>query len=445
MQSYAEWAVEEHLANELQKALDKDIKKNKNWPFSNAISKSTRNKILNLSMTTSPRYKALKKQGLSDSEIEENFNTKTKLKVFDWKSKKHLKEVEMTPMDSIKYHLSILKASLVAIDPHTGYVKAYVGGPDYKLFKYDYATQAKRQVGSTIKPFVYASAIESGALTPCDEAPMIKYCLDLENGTQWCPGGEKELDGTMTPVYFGLAASSNPFTAYVVKKMGGKNERVVEYFKKMGIENSTLKPVPSLALGTCDLSVMELTSAHALFSDYGMYHKPITVLRIEDRNGKTIWEADVQVTQVMSKTSAFEVLKMMKGVTGVKRPADGKAGGTARRLRFDRPYAFNGVLAGKTGTTQNNMDGWFVGHTPDLVTGVWVGCESQAVRFNSTYYGQGANTGLPIWGYFMKKVYADKSIKINKGDFNPPYDGQPTSIECQEKQDLWGNSWPAGW
>jgi len=431
MQKHAEWAMKEHLSKELQAALDKNIKKNKNYPYSNSIGSTTANLYLQQEIKGSTRYKRLKKAGLSEKAITKNFNTETDLVIFDWDAKRHRKHVQMTPLDSIKYHLKVLRAGLVSIDPHTGYVKAYVGGPDFRFFKYDYASTAKRQVGSTIKPFVYAAAIESGVLDACTEAPMIRYCIDLEDGKQWCPGGEKDYDEVSTPAYFGLANSSNPFTCHVINKMGGKNTRVVEYFDKMGIKNKSIKAIPSLGLGVCDLSVIEMTSAHAVFTDNGFYHEPITILRIEDSNGNLIWEVEPVIKEVMNKNHAYEVLRMMKGVTGVTRPADGKRGGTARRLRASgRPYKFAGIMAGKTGTTQSNADGWFIGHTPDLVTGVWVGCDSRAVRFSSTALGQGANTALPIWGYYMQKVYKDKKIKISHKDFPPIHPGDPTKIEC---------------
>ena len=434
LQKHAEWAVTEHLSKELQAALDKNVAKNKNSPISNDFSTKQANATLKREMKNSGRYYNLKQEGFSEVDIEKNFNQKTTLTVFDWASKNHKKKVEMTPMDSIKYHMKVLRAGLVSIDPQTGHIKAYVGGPDYTFFKYDYASQAKRQVGSTIKPFVYGAAIESGVLDACYETELIKYCVSLENGTSWCPGNEKELDGIITPLYFGLANSSNPFTAFVVNKMEGSNSRTVDYFNKMGIKSASLKDVPSLALGSCNLSVLEMTSAHAIFSDLGMYHAPVSILRIEDANGSVIWEGTPKIAKVMTTETAFEILKIMKGVTGVTRPADGKRGGTAQRLRASgRAYQFAGIMAGKTGTTQNNTDGWFIGHTPDLVTGVWVGCDNPQVRFSSTSLGQGANTGLPIWGYYMQKVYADKSIKINKGDFTPPYAGQTTKVECAKK------------
>ncbi len=444
MQEYAEWAVNEHLSKQLQEELDKNIEKNKNYPFDNNVSSKKASDYLMAEMKKSDRYKNLKSLGWTDSKIEENFNKITTLTVFDWASPKHTKEVEMTPMDSIKYHLKVLRVGLVSLDPKTGFIKAYVGGPDFSFFQFDYTSQAQRQVGSTIKPFVYAAAIEAGVITPCTEIPYIEYCIELENGKQWCPAGE-DYDGTMTPMFFGLANSSNPVTAYVINKMGGKNTRVVKYLSNMGMKNSSVKEYPSLGLGVCDQSVIDMTAAHTVFSSQGKYHKPIAILRIEDANGKVLYESNVKTKEIMSKEVAFDVLKMMKGVTGAKRPADGKWGGTGSRLRNSKnDYYFNRTMAGKTGTTQGNTDGWFIGHTPSLVTGVWVGCDHSKVHFKSTKYGQGANTSLPIWGYYMKKVYADKSIKLNRGDFNPPVVGATTIIECIkdttiiEDVDPWG-------
>jgi penicillin-binding protein 1A len=441
MQEHAEWAVQEHLSTTLQQQLDDNIKDNKNYPFSNSVSSKNAEKYLQAAMVNSDRYKKLKLLGWTDSKIEENFNQITKLTVFDWTSKNHSKEVEMTPMDSIKYHMKVLRAGLVSLDPKTGFIKAYVGGPDFSYFKYDYATISKRQVGSTIKPFVYAAGIESGVITACTEIPYIEYCIDLEDGKQWCPSGEN-FDGVLTPMYFGLANSSNPITAYVINKTGGNNQRVVKYLDKMGMKNSSVKAYPSLGLGVCDQSVMDMTAAHCVFTSKGKYHKPIAILRIEDASGKVLYESNVQTKEVMDANTAFEVLKMMKGVSGVQRPADGKWGGTAARLRSSKyPYQFNGTMAGKTGTTQDNTDGWFVGHTPDLVTGVWVGCDHSKVHFKSTKYGQGSNTGAPIWGYYMSRVYKDKDIKISHGDFSPIHPGEPTVIECIKDSTVIEDPW----
>ena len=430
MQKHAEWAVQEHLSHTLQEQLDENIKDNKNYPFSNSVSSKNVEKYLLSEMKKSDRYIKLKALGWTDSKIEKHFNEVTTLTVFDWASKNHDKTVEMTPLDSIKYHLKVLRAGLVSIDPKTGFIKAYVGGPDFSYFKYDYATTAKRQVGSTIKPFVYAAGIEAGVITPCTEIPYIEYCIDLEDGKRWCPSGEN-YDGILTPMYYGLANSSNPITAYVINKSGGNNQRVVNYLDKMGMRNASVKAYPSLGLGTCDQSVMDMTAAHCVFTSKGKYHKPISILRIEDASGKVLYESNVQTKEVMDAQTAFDVLKMMKGVTGVKRPADGKSGGTASRLRNkSNPYQFTGTMAGKTGTTQDNTDGWFIGHTPDLVTGVWVGCDHRQVHFKSTKYGQGANTGAPIWGYYMQKVYNDGNIKISHGDFSPIHSGDATVIKC---------------
>lgn len=429
MQGYAEWAVNEHLSNELQEAFDKDIKKNKNYPFGKDVNEKKAKELLDKEIKNSERYKRLVELGWSQAEILENFNTVQTITVFDWKSSNHVTTLEITPLDSIKYYLKTLRTSLVAIDPQTGFVKAYVGGPDFLHFKYDYAGQAQRQVGSTIKPFVYADALEQNVATPCTEYPNVLYCQTTMSGQQWCPGGESNYDSVMTPVYFGLAQSMNNITAMLIEKCGGNNARVIQYFKDMGIHNNTMKAVPALGLGVCDVSPLNMAAAHCVFSNEGVYNKPITILRIEDASGKILYESGNKTVKIMNEEVAFNVLKMMKGCTGVTRPADGRKGGTAGRIRGNKPYKFSGTMAGKTGTTQGNADGWFIGHTPSLVTAVWVGCESNKMSFNSTGLGQGANSALPIWGYFMQKVYDDKSIKINRGDFKAP-NGGSTRIDC---------------
>ncbi len=446
MQAHAEWAMEEHLGGELQADFDKDIKKNDHNPYSNHVSKQTRDNSLNRAIKASDRYKKLKQAGWNDENIQKNFRQKRTMTVFDWTAPNFEKEVEFSPVDSIYHYKSTLRAGLISIDPATGFVKAWVGGPSYKYFKYDHAFAGKRQVGSTMKPFVYAAALQDNVICNpgdyqqgvCKTYPNIKYCVDVPYGAitqQWCPGGEKNYDEEPTPVYFALANSMNNITAHIINKSGGDNARVVKYFDKMGLKNQSILPVASLGLGVCDLSVLEMTSAHTVFSNHGYHVEPITIARIEDKNGKVLFEAQPIIRQIIQEEAAYEVLKMMKGVTGVTRPSDGKKGGTARRLRSGKPYAFSGIMAGKTGTTQKNSDGWFVGHTPDLVTGVWVGAEDMGVHFSTTAKGQGANTALPIWGYYMNKVYKDKKIKISHGDFEPPYEGYPTKIECTEEED----------
>ena len=444
VQRHAEKAVEKHLKNSLQALLNKEIKRNKHWPFSNETSKKARANIINRAIKNSERYRKLKKQGASEKDIMDNFNTKQNIKVFDWSVKTKLTERNISPLDSILYYKSILRAGLVAIDPHTGFVKAWVGGINYRQFKYDCANKSRRQVGSTMKPFVYAAAIESGRINLCTTFPDIKYCIDIPFGNQtkqWCPGGQKNYSGKEIPIYFALANSQNNITAQVIKETGGHNSRVVSYFKSMGLWNKSIEAVSSLGLGVCDLSVLNQTSAHCIFSNAGLHVEPITIVRIEDKYGNLVWEPKQEVKQVIDPITAFSVLKMMKGVTGVVNPITGLSGGTARRLKSNKPYSFSGIMAGKTGTTQNNSDGWFLGHTPDLVVGVWVGAEDRSVHFKTTASGQGANTALPIWGYFMKNVYKDKKIKINKGDFIPPVEGLSTTVECSYQTQDVNNPW----
>ena len=444
MQKYAEWAVEEHLGGELQTAFDKNIKKYKHNPYSNEVSKRARDNSLNRSIKSSERYRNLKKQGFSEDEIIKNFKKKITMEVFDWNAKNYRKEVKFSPIDSIYHYKSMLQVGLVSIDPSSGYIKAWVGGPYYKDFKYDHVYKAKRQVGSTMKPFIYAAAIQDRVVSPCTEFPDIKYCVDIPYGSatqQWCPGGQKNYGQELTPVYFALANSMNNITAKIIAMSGGDNSRVVGYFENMGLKNKTIEAVASLGLGVCDMSVLDMTAAHCVLSNLGYYNEPTAIIRIEDKNGKVLYEAQPKVRQIIQDEAAYEVIKMMKGVTGAKRPSDGKRGGTAARLRTEKPYAFSGIMAGKTGTTQNNSDGWFMGHTPDLVTGVWVGAEDRGVHFSTTTLGQGANTALPIWGYYMDKVYKDKKIKISYGDFKPPYEGYPTTIECETAGTFNDNGW----
>ena len=444
IQRHAEIAVAKHLKTTLQGLLNKEIRNNKHWPFSNETSSTTRKNIINRAIKNSERYRKLTNQGWSKEEILKNFNTKQNIRIFDWKSKELVSQKNMTPIDSILYYKSILRAGLIAIDPHSGFVKAWVGGINYRHFKYDCSYKSKRQVGSTMKPFVYAAAIESGQITPCTTFPDVKYCIDVPFGAltkQWCPGGQKQYSGEEVPVHYALANSKNNITAQVIKLTGGKNRSVVNYFKTMGLWNKSIEEVSSLGLGVCDLSVLEQTSAHAIFSNQGVYVEPITVVRIEDKYGNLVWEPRQEIKQIIDPNTAFDVLKMMKGVTGVVNPITGNLGGTARRLKSNRAYAFSGTMAGKTGTTQNNSDGWFIGHTPDLVSGVWVGAEDPSVHFETTTSGQGANTALPIWGYFMKEVYRDRKIKINKLDFSPPNEGGKTMIDCSYSNASTDNPW----
>ena len=263
--------------------------------------------------------------------------------------------------------------------------------------------------------------------------PNIEYCIDVKKGffsESWCPSDQ--IDGISTPIYCALAGSKNNITAKIIKEMGGENKALVKLLNTIGIDNSSIIPVPSLALGVCQMSVLEMTSAQTIFANGGVHVRPTSILRIEDRTGKILYEAKTEVKEVLDAETSFEVLKMLKGtIKGAKRPEDGKIFGTARRLTYDRTYGnITFECAGKTGTTQNSSDGWFVGFVPDLVTSVWVGCDNQNIHFNSGSLGQGANMSAPIWGYFIKKVYADKRIKINRKDFEKPCNDCTTKIEC---------------
>ena len=417
MQRYAEKAVEKHLKS-LQKELDRDIKNNANHPFGNHVSQNQAQQFIWTEIKKTNPYKTLKEKGTSDAEI---YNTLKKQGV----------------LDSIKRELKTLKAGMISIEPQTGFVNVWVGGPDYRQYKYDHAAVSKRQVGSTMKPFAYAIAIRDGVVTPCTSYPNIEYCIDVPKGftsESWCP--QDQFDGISTPIYCALAGSKNNITAKIIKETGGNNASLVKLFKSMDLDNSSIEPVPSLALGVCNMSVLEMTSAQSIFANGGVYIKPTTILRVEDRNGRILYEAKPQIKEVLDAETSYTVLKMLKGaIKGAKRPEDGQIFGTARRLTYNHPYGnISFECAGKTGTTQNNSDGWFMGFVPDLVTGVWVGCDNQNVSFNSTSLGQGANMSAPVWGYFIKDVYRNKRLKLNRGDFIPPCENCSPTIDCDTTQ-----------
>lgn len=464
MQEHAEWAVKEHLGKELQSEFFKDLKRRKSPPFGN-ISKKEADRILLQSMVRTDQYQVLSgkqcancgrrgkfiqpvkdEEGklffectsedcgyrspvLSRDSVLAVFNTPKKMKVFSWKG-----EIDtlFSPMDSIRYYKSFLQAGLMAMDPRTGYVKAWVGGIDHRHFSFDHVKQSKRQVGSTFKPIVYALAVQEG-YSPCMEVPNVITCFDMPPGSQekvWCPKNSDAEYGGIISLKYGLANSVNTVTAWLMKQLGPK--AVVAIAKKLGI-TSKLDPVPSLCLGVADMSVYELTGADATFANKGVWIEPIYITRIEDNSGTVIKEFKPRTIEAMSEETAYIMLDMLKGVVdGAYNRHTGKRMGTGVRIRGSaRPYAkFRGPLAGKTGTTQNNSDGWFIGLTPDLVTGIWVGAEDRSVRFRVTHLGQGANMALPIFGYFMQKVYADKHIKISHDDFEKPEKPLRQEIDC---------------
>lgn len=418
MQRYAEAAVAEHM-KALQADFDKECKKKKNAPFAWNVNKDEIKSILVQGMKRSERYRVLKKAGLSEDEIVKIFNTKTEMTIFTWKGEK---DTVMSPNDSIRYYKSFLQTGFMSIEPQTGYIKAWVGGISHKFFQYDHVQIGHaRQVGSTFKPFVYALAIQEG-YSPCYRLPNVKTCIDMPAGQPlYCPensAGEEKLEGKMLTLQQALAHSINYISAYLIKQFGPS--AVADLARRMGVV-SKIDPTPSICLGTPEISVFEMVGANATFANKGTWIEPTYITRIEDKNGKVLAEADFipRTEEVMNEEKSYVMLELMKGVV---------QGGTGSRLRYR--YKLTQPMAGKTGTTQNNSDGWFMGITPDLVTGCWVGGEDRAVHFDRTDQGQGASMALPIFAKYMQKVYADKTIKISQGDFERPAHRIEVEMDC---------------
>ena len=413
MQRYAEEAVKEFVGGELQPMFYKHWKDQKNAPFSNVTADEI-DHILELSMKRSDRYRVLKNAGMPMDSIKANFERPVPMTVFSWKGPI---DTVMSPMDSIRYYKWFLQASLISIESHTGHVKAYVGGLDYRYFKYDHVTQARRQVGSTFKPFLYSLAMQEGEYTPCTRIPNIQYNIQLEDGNVWSPGNSGGNVGEEITLKYALAQSNNWISAYLMNIFGPN--AVIGMARRMGVE-SPIDAVPAICLGVCDLKLIEMVGAMSTFANQGVYIKPMFITRIEDKNGNVIQRFSSEESEAMSEVTAYKMIELMKGVV---------QSGTGIRLRSY--YGFNNPIAGKTGTTQKQSDGYFMGITPDLTTGVWVGAEDRSVHFRSTYLGQGSHTALPIWALYMKKVYADKSLGISQGDFpKPNVPGLDLNFDC---------------
>lgn len=418
MQRYAEEAVAEHL-RELQASFDKELKNKRNAPFAWNVNKEEIKSILHQGMKRSERYRILKKEGMSAADIEKNFNTKTEMTLFTWKG---VIDTMMTPMDSIRYYKRFLQTGFMSMEPQTGYIKAWVGGISHKYFQYDHVQIGhSRQVGSTFKPFVYALAIQEG-YSPCYRVPNVRTCIDMPPGQpQYCPdnaGGEEKLDGKMLTLQQALAHSVNYVSAYLIKQFGAN--AVAELAHRMGVV-SKIDPTPSICLGTPEISVFEMVGANSTFANKGTWIEPTFVTRIEDKNGKVLADFVPRTEEVMNEEKSYVMLQLMKGVVQM---------GTGSRLRYR--YKLNMPIAGKTGTTQNNSDGWFMGITPDLVSGCWVGGEDRAVHFDRTDQGQGAQMALPIWAKYMQKVYTDKTIKISQSDFEKPAKRIEIEMDCSK-------------
>ena len=402
MQSYAEDAVKEILGKDLQPLFFKHWKGVKNAPFSN-LTPDQIDARLESAMKQSDRYRSLVNEGMPYDSIKAEFERPVHMTVFSWKGPI---DTVMSPMDSIRYYKWFLQAGLVSIETHTGHVKAYVGGLDFRFFKYDHVTQARRQVGSTFKPFLYSYAMGDSEFTPCTKIPNIPYTIEVSKGRFWSPSNGGGGGGEIT-LKSALAQSNNWISAYLMNHYGP--EAIITHVRRLGVE-SPIEAVPSICLGACDLKLIEMVGAMSTFANQGVHVKPVFITRIEDKNGNVIYRNTPEENEAMSELAAYKTVELMKGVV---------QSGTGTRLRTK--YGFKNPIAGKTGTTQRNSDGWFMGITPDLTTGVWVGADDRNVHFRSTALGQGARTALPIWGTYMQKVYADKSLNISQGDFTKPY------------------------
>ena len=417
MQSYAEAAVKEVVGDELQPLFYKHWKGVKNAPFSD-LTPDQIDARLESAMKLSDRYKMLANEGVPYDSIKAEFERPVPMRVFSWKGPI---DTVMSPMDSIRYYKWFLQAGLVSIETHTGHVKAYVGGLDFRFFKYDHVTQARRQVGSTFKPFLYSYAMGDSEFTPCTKIPNIPYTIEVSKGRFWSPSNGGGGGGEIT-LKSALAQSNNWISAYLMNHYGP--DAIITHVRRMGVE-SPIDAVPSICLGACDLKLIEMVGAMSTFANQGVYVKPVFITRIEDKNGNVIYRNSPVESEAMSELAAYKTVELMKGVV---------QSGTGARLRAK--YGFKNPIAGKTGTTQRNSDGWFMGITPDLTTGVWVGADDRNVHFRSTALGQGAHTALPIWGTYMKNVYADKSLKISQGDFPKPYaPGVDLDFSCTHNDD----------
>ena len=422
MQQYAEESVIEHMKN-LQKEFFMQNDTVSSAPFSD-LDEDEEEIIMKRAMRRSERWRKSKLSGKTNDEIEESFNIPTNMSIFSWEGDI---DTLMSPVDSIRYYKHFLRAGMMSMNPKNGHVKAWVGGINYRNFQYDHVMLSKRQIGSTFKPFLYATAIDQLKLSPCDMLPDLIHCIEpykYGNPEPWCPTNSSDKYGGMRTLSNALANSKNTISAQLIDKVGPKP--VADLARNLGV-SSRIPDVPAIALGTPDLSVYEMVGAYGAFANKGIYVKPIMVTKIEDKNGTIIFQSKPETKDVLSEESSYVTLKLLEGVTKF---------GSGARLRHDipedernyvyknvvtgYPYKFQNAIAGKTGTTQNQSDGWFIGMVPNLVTGVWVGGEDRSVHFKEIAYGQGATMSLPIWGLFMNKCYEDEELQVSKEDFEEP-------------------------
>lgn len=412
MQKYAEEAVLKHVGNYLQPAFTKENRTKPNAPFTNALTAAEVKGILNRSIRQSERYRAMKEQGATESEIQKAFRTPVEMSVFTYHGDI---DTVMTPLDSIRYIKSFLRSGFVSMDPHNGAVKAYVGGVDFTHFTYDMATQGRRQVGSTIKPFLYALSMSNG-MSPCDVAPNVQRSYG-----NWTPrNGSRSRYGQMVTLKWGLAQSNNWISAYLMSRINPQD--FLRILRDFGINTYGVYPSIVLCLGPNEASVCEMVSAYTTFANHGIHCSPMFVSKIEDNEGNVIATFQPRMNEVISEESAYKMLDMLKAVMD---------GGTGSRMRYK--YKVECDMGGKTGTTNRNADAWFMGFTPSLVSGCWVGGEDRDIHFDSTRMGQGANMALPIWAYYMKKVFADRSLGYDPNEkFDIPEDFNPCVSEFDD-------------
>ena len=414
MQQYAEKACYDHIVKYLQPEFNKAIRNKPNAPYSRNLTKAEIQKILQRNVRQSERYRVMKNSGSSDEEIRRAFATPVPMTIFTYHGEV---DTTMTPMDSIRYYKSFLRTGFFSMEPQTGAVKAYVGGLDFRHFAYDMATEGRRQVGSTIKPFLYSLAMENG-MTPCDEVPNVQETY-MVNGKPWTPrNGSRARYGEMVTLKWGLQQSNNWISAYLMMHRLTP-EGFVTLLHNYGIRNPEIHPAPSLCLGPCEISVAEMASAYTVFINHGIRSAPLYVTKIVDNEGNTLAEFKPRMNEVISGNAADKMLYMLRAVVD---------GGTAGRLRFR--YNITAPLGGKTGTTTNNSDGWFMGVAPRLVSACWVGGDDRDIHFDSMTYGQGASMALPIFGLYMKSIYADPSLPYSQDDqFDLPPEFDPCNIE----------------
>jgi penicillin-binding protein 1A len=446
MQKYAELAVARHMPRLQAEFFNQNTpERNKTAPFLD-LSSDEVDKLLNTAMKRGERWRILKNAGKNDKEIRASFYKPAQMTLFKWEKDGSPGEFDtiMKPIDSMRYYKSFLHPGMMSMDPQTGHVKAWVGGMNYRHFQYDHVKQGKRQVGSTFKPFVYATAINQLHMSPCDKLPLAPLTIEANkygNPEPWAPtndGGNYNGELTLKEA---LANSVNTITARLMDKVGP--QPVAELAKNLGI-TSDIPLVPSIALGTPDISVYEMVGAYSAFANQGVYTKPVMVTTIVDKNDTVLYQFVPETKDVLSEETAYVTVKLMEGVT------QSGSGSRLRRTWMPKtgvypeiitgyPYEFKNPIAGKTGTTQNQSDGWFMGMVPNLVTGVWVGAEDRAVHFKSITYGQGAAMALPIWGMYMKSCYEDETLDVSEANFERPSD-LSIAVDCEGYVPDGGNS-----